>query len=331
MPLLAPVTMATCPARPRSMIRGLARASQASTASATSCQPLSMVSECPRPSNCLQLGDGGGVAVLLERGAGDDVGDGVVLEAGDQQQRAPRARCRCRRRPPSAVEKLAAAAWNSGRAGDGMVHCSYRRVRLLLRSARCRSRSGTPSASARRPWCGWPGCRGRGGRRGAGPAAAGSTPLIWAGSMATAAAPLPWPSSFSAMSPPNECPMRMGACGSPSMIDGVVVGHVVDADAGHRLGVLAGVRPRCRPPAASRARSGRSRPARKASTQGLQLVAWSHRPWMKTTGVLAAGHDVLRRPETVDPDGRAAGREAVAHQRLPRPSVAVQDPFRTDR
>ena len=58
MPLLAPVTMATCPARPEVHAQSPCSRSQASTASAISLHPLSIVSECPRPSNC-ELGDGG--------------------------------------------------------------------------------------------------------------------------------------------------------------------------------------------------------------------------------------------------------------------------------
>ena len=53
MPLLAPVTMAVRPASARSIRRQtFCVASQVNTASATSFHPLSMVSECPRPSNC---------------------------------------------------------------------------------------------------------------------------------------------------------------------------------------------------------------------------------------------------------------------------------------
>ena len=98
---------------------------------------------------------------------------------------------------------MAAAAWNSGRAGEGIVHCSKsasdsssvtalpkpkRNSFWVSETALCRL-AGLPSAGNPARSC----ARG-----------SGRTPLICAGSMATPAAPTPWPSSFSVISPPNE-------------------------------------------------------------------------------------------------------------------------------
>ena len=72
-------------AAPRTNDRAAARTA---TASATSRQPWSMVSECAAVGELEDVGDGLGVPVLLERRLGDGLGDGVVLAAHDQQQRA---------------------------------------------------------------------------------------------------------------------------------------------------------------------------------------------------------------------------------------------------
>jgi hypothetical protein len=88
------------------------------------------------------------------------------------------------------MEKLAAAAWNNGRAGDGMVHRSYsasessgvsalpkpnRNSLAVNDTALCRL-AGLPSAgNPARSWA----------------SGSGSTPLICAGSIATAAAATP--------------------------------------------------------------------------------------------------------------------------------------------
>jgi hypothetical protein len=61
--------------------------------------------------------------LLLEGRTGADVGDGVLVGAGDEEQRAARlvAGSDYRLR---VTEKLAAAASNSGRAGEGITHLS---------------------------------------------------------------------------------------------------------------------------------------------------------------------------------------------------------------
>ena len=71
---------------------------------------------------------------------------------------------------------------------------------------------------------------------------------------------------------------------------GVVVADLLDADVVERIGVRRGSRRRCQRRRASRERSARSRLEANSSSHGAQAAEWIHRPWMKTTGVVAMMH-----------------------------------------
>ena len=118
-----------------------------SAVSATSRQPLSMVSAWPRPG-ISTISVTPFVALLpLERGVGDGPGHGVVLLAGDDQERAPLRVLACR---PSPRSRGSGWRWPPGRAaGPGRARRRSRRAPSPRpRAPRWRRRSGTARTSA---------------------------------------------------------------------------------------------------------------------------------------------------------------------------------------
>ena len=212
---------------------------------------------------------------------------------------------------------LARAAWNSGRPGPGIVHCSCSRSDSSRGQRVAEARTGTGPAVRLTARLRLAGLREhREGRRAAGPAAARTTPRIGAGSIATPGA---------AEAAVEQRPDHQAA-------EGVADQHR-RRPAGSRTipawwsidlrrcppppGSPGAPGPRRRWPArpATRAGSGRSRPPRKRSAQGCQLVECSHRPWMNTTGTRAAGHRALlsagvRRDTVARRNGRGAATPA---------------------
>jgi hypothetical protein len=98
--------------------------SHSSVASATSRQPLSKVSEWPRPSNFLSS-----VTAVESRycfSVDRVTTSGTVWSAvPEMRSSGPRSLLSVSTAACACTTKLAAAAWKRGRAGDGIVHRSY--------------------------------------------------------------------------------------------------------------------------------------------------------------------------------------------------------------
>ena len=164
------------------------------------------------------LGDLGRARVLgllLVRRVGDRPRHGVVLLAGDDQQRTA-----------VGVRGVHARLGPRVEVGGGGLEQRRARPRARRRSRRARSDSASATAlpnakrncfslsiTARRGCAGW---RAPATAAFSAETGSGSTPRNGAGSMATDAAASPSPASFWVIRPPNECPMTTGLrCSSP--------------------------------------------------------------------------------------------------------------------
>ena len=90
------------------------------TASAISFQPLSMVSECPRPWNCLSsvTAEESRYCLRVDLVTTSGTVWSAVPEISSSGPRSSRAVFTA---AWECITKFAAAAWNSGRAGDGIA------------------------------------------------------------------------------------------------------------------------------------------------------------------------------------------------------------------
>ena len=206
--------------------------SQASAASATSRQPLSIVSEWPRSGNSRKSVTAGEcrycltVARLTASGTVWSLPPAVTSSG-------PRDALRVSTFAGELREKFAEAASNSGLPGRRDRPALVQLVRLLLRRGVAEAvaelllgQRDRALAVRRVPQRDRRDAQRR--RR------QEDTPLIGAGSIATAAAARSWPSSRWAISPPNEWPITIGFASSALIDARVVVDDVVDAVARRR-------------------------------------------------------------------------------------------------